>query len=306
MNFKLIFVGTGSSTCTPKIRCVLDGLYCQPCNNAFNNKCKDKRNNVSIAIKYNDKCVLIDCGKTMRESIMNSFPKYGISTVNTIFITHGHADAIGGLDDIRDLQKFVKVKSIDKFTNQETQGFKNVSGILPIYARKETHETIFNAFPYLFNSPQYLDEENLIIARRIALVEAIDIDDNETLNIDGLPIRTFPVYHGGEYISLGFDIGHSKLVYISDVKVIPQASMIYLKSLEIDVLVIDVLDRIGIFSHCSLNEAIEITKELNPSRVFFVGMACSLGLHDDIENELKIMGLNNYHLAYDGLVLDLS
>lgn len=247
----------------------------------------------------------MNSGKTMRESIMNFFPKYGITTVSSIFITHGHADAIGGLDDVRDLQNFIKVKCIDKFNNQETQGFKVVSGILPIFARKETHETISNAFPYLFNKPTYLDEENLIIARRIALVKAIVIDDNESLDIDGLPIRTFPVYHGGDYISLGFDIGSSKLIYISDVKIIPQTSMIYLKSLEIDVLVIDALDRTGIFSHCSLSEAIEIAKELKPNKVYFVGMSCGLGLHDDIENELKNIGLNNYYLAYDGMTLDL-
>ena len=126
MNFQVIFVGTGVSTCIPSMRCVLDGLYCIPCSNAFNNKCKNKRNNVSIAVKYNDKCILIDCGKTMRDSIMNCFPKYGITTVNTILITHGHADAIGGLDDVRDLQNFMKVKCLDEFTNQETQGFKVV------------------------------------------------------------------------------------------------------------------------------------------------------------------------------------
>jgi phosphoribosyl 1,2-cyclic phosphodiesterase len=256
MNFSIIFIGTGASTCVPSIRCVLNGLYCKPCSSAFNDKvCKDKRNNVSIAIKYNGKCILIDCGKTMRESIMNNFPKYGISSINSIFITHGHSDAIGGLDDIRDLQSFQIVKSIDKFTNKETEGFKIVSGILPIYARKETHNTLLNSFPYLFQEkPQYLDEENLIISRRIALVKAIEIDDNESLDIDGFPIRLFPVYHGGEYISLGFNIGNSKFIYISDVKIIPVASMEYLKSLEIEVLVIDALNRNGIFSHCSLNE----------------------------------------------------
>jgi len=72
MNFKVIFIGTGVSTCIPSVRCVLDGLYCQPCNDAFNNKCKNKRNNVSIAINYNGQCILIDCGKSSLSSLLSS------------------------------------------------------------------------------------------------------------------------------------------------------------------------------------------------------------------------------------------
>jgi glyoxylase-like metal-dependent hydrolase (beta-lactamase superfamily II) len=52
-------------------------------------------------------CVLVDCGKTFRDSVMNLFPKHGLREVTGLVLTHGHADAILGLDDVRDVQTFV-------------------------------------------------------------------------------------------------------------------------------------------------------------------------------------------------------
>ena len=309
-SFSVIVLGSGVSTAVPSIRHILDGNECIPCSQAMNDSNnKNRRNNVSIAIVYNTndgikKTIMIDAGKTMRDSIMKHFPANGIKEVNNILITHGHADAILGLDDVRDLQKSSRVSAIDPHTNQQTIGFKIESGHLPIIARRETHDTIANVFPYLINKPIYLDEDQSILAKRIALIKAVVIDDNEELDLDGLHIRTFPVYHGGDYISLGFTIGN-KLVYISDVKIIPEETWAYLKALPIiEILIIDALDKEGMFSHCSLQEAIDISKQLNPSQVLFTGMSCGIGLHDEIEKELIDMGLVNYKLAYDGLKLN--
>jgi glyoxylase-like metal-dependent hydrolase (beta-lactamase superfamily II) len=47
---------------------------------------------------------LIDCGKTFREVVLKVFPKYGLKEIGALLLTHGHADAILGMDDLRDLQ----------------------------------------------------------------------------------------------------------------------------------------------------------------------------------------------------------
>ena len=60
------------------------------------------------------------------------------------------------------------------------------------------------------------------------------------------------------------------------------------------------------YSHCSLSEAIDIAKELKPKQVYFTGMSCGIGDHDDVEEELIAMGLDNYHLAYDGLCINFD
>jgi glyoxylase-like metal-dependent hydrolase (beta-lactamase superfamily II) len=50
---------------------------------------------------YQKRCVLVDAGKTMRDACMRVLPKYGVANVDGILLTHGHADAILGLDDVR-------------------------------------------------------------------------------------------------------------------------------------------------------------------------------------------------------------
>ena len=35
---------------------------------------------------------------------LRSVKKFDLTGINTLLITHGHADAMGGLDDLRDLQ----------------------------------------------------------------------------------------------------------------------------------------------------------------------------------------------------------
>jgi len=314
-NFNVLFLGTGVSTAIPNLRHVLDmnngDEKCSVCNDAIHSaESKNKRNNVSIAILYQhdnkQKCVLIDAGKTMREACLTQLPKHCISEVNAILITHGHADAMMGLDDVRDLQKAERVQVPDPtHPDRVTNGFRILSGEMPIYVTKDTMTTISSAFPYLCNEPCYLVKEDNILSRRIALLKFTVIEDTEKVCIEGLNIQCFPVWHGGKYVSLGFSIGkEGEFVYISDVKLIPQETWDYLKAIvKIKVLVLDALDREGIWSHCGLYEAIDIAKQLQPEKVLFTGMCCEMGLHEDVEKELASMGLP-YHLAFDGLVLN--
>lgn len=180
-------------------------------------------------------------------------------------------------------------------------------GAIPIYLTHETYRTVKSVFSYLTEPPNYLDEVNQILERRIAFLQFHPMPDFHDFNICGLNIQSFPVYHGGKYVSLGFTIGQSgEFVYISDVKIIPEDTWKYLKNLpRIQVLVVDALDWDGIWSHCGMHEAIDIAKQLNPQKVYFTGMSCGMGLHDDIEKKLKDdLLLTNYYVAYDGLVLD--
>jgi ribonuclease BN (tRNA processing enzyme) len=49
----------------------------------------------------------VDAGKTMREQCIRILPQHGIKSIDTLLLTHAHADAIHGLDDIRDFQQQV-------------------------------------------------------------------------------------------------------------------------------------------------------------------------------------------------------
>lgn len=310
--FKVLFLGTGVSSAIPNLRHMMrKGDMCNICADASQSTdSKNRRNNVSIALIFDanidgvreQKCVLIDAGKTMRDACMRLLPKEGVSAVNAIFLTHGHADAMMGLDDLRDLQDVVYVHEGHSLY-KGAEGYKVVSGRMPVYLHKETMDVVQNAFSYLTGAPQYVDEERTLLKMRVAAVDFRIIEKHSHHDVWGLKVRSFPVFHGGEYVSLGFSIGEEgEFVYISDVKIIPDDVMRYLKGLQIKILVTDCLDRGGIFSHMGLTEALALVEELRPQQAFFTGMACGLGDHEDVEKELAAIS-PNIHLAYDGLVL---
>jgi phosphoribosyl 1,2-cyclic phosphodiesterase len=101
-SFQLLFLGTGASTAVPELGHVLRKT-CKICAEAWENpNSKNNRNNVSVAILFYSKdglsrCVMIDCGKTMRNATLKSFTKNSIAAVDGLILTHGHADAMLGL-----------------------------------------------------------------------------------------------------------------------------------------------------------------------------------------------------------------
>eukprot|EP01040_Poterioochromonas_malhamensis_P010719 gene10719-11678_t len=315
--FQIVFLGTGVSTAIPSIRHILDmeTKPCHVCYDAMNNPGgKNKRNNVSIAIIYKNeqgekKCVLIDAGKTLRDTCLTTFVKYSISEVNGILLTHGHADAIMGIDDLRDLQYSRTVPVVSPEDPSKTLvGFQITSGPMNIYLTQQTMNTVSCAFPYLTTcQPCYLDEKNNVLERRVAYLKFNIINEYQEFHLDNhLPITSFPVYHGGTYVSLGFMIGKvGEFIYISDIKDFPEESWKFLKDIpKIKILVLDALNWQGIFSHMGLDEAIAAAKELNPEMVYFVGMTCGMGLHDEIEEKIQKEYGKNYALAFDGLCLE--
>jgi hypothetical protein len=198
--FDVLFLGTGVSSGVPYLaHVVTGGNTCEVCLHALNVPgSKNKRNNVSIALLFNSvidgskQCVLVDVGKTMRTALLTEFPRRKITNVNAILLTHGHADAILGLDDVRDFQKYEVCEVINPATNEKTLGTKMLTGPLPIYLHKETMDTVSKQFNYLTSKPKFLNEAEFIVERRIALLDFKVMDHNSEYSIAGLAIRQFP------------------------------------------------------------------------------------------------------------------
>nr|GEZ39997.1 putative hydrolase C777.06c [Tanacetum cinerariifolium] len=82
--------------------------------------------NTSLLIDYSPtgeehKYILIDVGKTFREQVLRWFTYHKIPQVDSIVLTHEHADAVLGLDDIRAVQPYSPVNDIEPtpiFLNQ--------------------------------------------------------------------------------------------------------------------------------------------------------------------------------------------
>ena len=118
VSFDLTFLGTGVSHSIPKLEHALQPKVCSVCDDAVAGGVlsKNKRNNISACIRFYhsashcgaeqkpDAVVVIDVGKTFRESVLSWFSGLNVSHIDSVLISHKHADAIGGLDDLRDLQ----------------------------------------------------------------------------------------------------------------------------------------------------------------------------------------------------------
>ena len=119
---ELLLLGTGVSTGVPQIACVLPSCTCDcaVCKEALGDaRSPNRRCNVSALVRVGGRTVLIDCGKTIREAALRHFPTLGVGGVDAIVLTHGHAHAMYGLVDMRDIQRH-HTGSTAVFLNQHT------------------------------------------------------------------------------------------------------------------------------------------------------------------------------------------
>ncbi|KAK3275783.1 hypothetical protein CYMTET_16104 [Cymbomonas tetramitiformis] len=211
--FDVIFLGTGASTGVPTITHIIQGTdgkgkACEVCQDALNSGSRNRRNNVSILVRFCDfdgstKHLMVDAGKTMRTAVIESFPKFGVRDIDALLLTHGHADAVLGLDDLRDLQVLEDVVEDGKFL-----GYRTLTGApLKVVSNKATLDTAKSIFPYLAGGVEMVKPN--VMRRRVACLEWVEVEDKAMLceETAGMPVRVFPVFHGSNYISLGFAFG---------------------------------------------------------------------------------------------------
>src|SRR5579883_3329888 len=95
MEGRLTFLGTGTSMGVPTLGCT-----CAVCTSTDPH---DRRMRPSLLIRWHaencERVVLIDTGPDFREQALRA----GLKRVDAVFYTHGHADHILGLDDLRPL-----------------------------------------------------------------------------------------------------------------------------------------------------------------------------------------------------------
>ncbi|KAH9713351.1 Lactamase B domain-containing protein [Citrus sinensis] len=199
---EIVFMGTGTSEGIPRVSCLTNpSKKCPVCTKAVEPGNKNRRLNTSILIRYpgpsGRRNILIDAGK--------------IRTIDAVIITHSHADAIGGLDDLRD------------WTN-------NVQRHIPIYVAMRDFEVMKKTHYYL------VDTSGIIPGAAVSELQ-FNIIDEEPFTVQDLKITPLPVWHGAGYRSLGFRFGN--ICYISDVSEIPEETYPFLKDCEI--LIMDAL-----------------------------------------------------------------
>ncbi|KAI3981169.1 hypothetical protein MKX01_019851 [Papaver californicum] len=276
---EIVFMGTGTSEGIPRVSCLTNTeKKCPVCSKAVEPGNKNNRLNTSILIRYATasgvRNILVDAGKFFYHSALKYFPAFGLRTIDAVIITHSHADAIGGLDDLRD------------WTN-------NVQPSIPIYVANRDFEVMKKTHFYLVDT-------SVIIPGAAVSDLQFNIIQEAPFIVEDLKITPLPVWHGINYRSLGFRFGN--ICYISDVSEIPEET--YPLLVDCDLLIMDALrpDRSS-STHFGLPKALEEVRKIKPKRTLFTGM---MHLMDhDIVNEYLTTLMNteglDVQLSYDGL-----
>jgi phosphoribosyl 1,2-cyclic phosphate phosphodiesterase len=208
-----------------------------------------------------ERVVVIDTGPDFREQALRT----GLSRVDAVFYTHGHADHILGMDDLRPLS-FVAARE---------------GGQIPLYATGETAETLRKVFDYTF-SP-----EATYPTRARVRIEPLE----EKTTVHGVEFLRIPVLHGKMGI-VGFRFGRT--AYLTDVSTIPETSFALMEGL--DCVILSALRHKPHPSHATLDQAVEWARRIGARQTWFTHIAHELG-HAETNRTLP----DGMALAYDGL-----
>jgi phosphoribosyl 1,2-cyclic phosphate phosphodiesterase len=258
---RITFLGTGTSHGVPMIGC-----RCPTCTSTDP---RDTRLRPSIYVETAAAHVLVDAGPDLRAQAL----RHGITRVDAILFTHGHADHILGMDDVRRFNALRAGQGID--------------GVMPCYGDAATLDDIRRMFSYVFDpaTPK---------GGGLPQLDLRPIDG--PIAVDGLEVIPVPLHHGKRPI-LGFRF--ERVAYLTDCNHIPDESWPLLEGL--DVLVLDALRLRRHPTHFSLDEAVAAARRIGAARTFFTHMC-----HDLLHAATDACLPAGMALAYDGLVLDVA
>lgn len=250
----MTLLGTGTSVGVPRIAC--------DCSVCASSDPRNKRLRCSILMEYADRVILVDTTPDLRAQAL----RCDIRNVDAVLFTHGHADHLHGLDDLR----------CYCFERDEP---------IPCYGDARTLERVYRVFDYAFDSAS---------AGALPNLELFAIEGR--LDLFGLEIDPLVVLHGNMPV-LAFRTG--RFAYVTDCNAIPPESMD--KLYDLDTLILDALRYREHPTHFNVDQALAVVEELRPGRTYLTHIAHDLD-HESTNAALP----DGVELAYDGLVLEVN
>lgn len=252
------------------------GCHCTVCRSSDPH---DKRTRASVLLSFRmtgvggaaERNIVIDTTPDFRYQALRA----GIDRLDAVVFTHGHADHILGLDDIRPF-------------NLKQQA------VLPIYASPDTLAILKSTFAYIFNG--------VPTQSTLPCVALNPIDGD--LNLFGLTLTPVPAMHGDMAV-LGFRFGRA--AYLTDFSQIPPSSKELLQDL--DDVILDALRYAPHPMHSTVDQSLALVDELRPRRAWFTHICHDLP-HAETNARLAqraraSAGSGEVRLAHDGLSFEV-
>lgn len=222
---------------------------------------RDRRMRCSSLVEIGDARILVDCGPDFYFQMLHR--PFGL--FDAVLITHEHYDHVGGLDDLR------------PFSYRKPE---------KIYCNATTARHLYERIPYCFRE---------LSARGLPHLEMNVVEPHETFYVKDVPVTPLRVMHGKLEI-LGFRI--AGLVYITDMKTIPDGEMGYIRGA--DLLVVNALRPQPHPTHQTIADAIAFAQSTAIPRTYFIHVSHEAGFHAEIDSQLP----PGMHFAYDGLEVE--
>jgi len=225
---------------------------------------KNTRLRSSILVKSASTCIVVDTTPDFRYQMLRA----NVKKLNAVLFTHPHKDHIAGLDDVK--------------------AYSFASGnAMQVYANALTQEALMREFKYIFAEKKYPG------------IPQIDLHtiDMEPFYVGDIPVIPVLVWHLKMPV-LGFRFG--KFTYITDANRIDSSEKE--KIIGSSYMVINALRHQPHLSHFTLQEAIELIKELKIPQAYLTHISHQLGLHSSVQQQLPA----GIALAYDGLQLHID
>lgn len=258
---EVIFLGTGTSQGVPMIAC-----DCAVCTSADP---RNHRTRSSIHVVMDGLHVQVDAPPEFRLQCIRE----GIRALDVFILTHGHADHITGMDDLRRFCDLIGGNAITVYTTEE-----GMSRVLAIY-------------PYTMAERP--------ISKGYAAFKLVDMPP--VLDLPQGTIQSTLLPHGGvNTLGLVFTERSSgkKFVYYTDCKRVPREAVEFARGA--DAVVLDGLRPDPHPSHLSIAEACEVAREICAPQTWLTHLT---HLTDHATAEVGLPP--GVKFAYDGLRLVL-
>lgn len=258
----LIFMGTGTSQGVPVIAHQKNTL------NLSNPK--NWRTRSSVHVEIAGKHIQVDAAPEFRLQCI----KNNIEHLDIFILTHGHADHIAGMDDLRRFCDLSADKSVKVYSNAE--GLKRIRAMFPYALGDKPAQKGYPCFKLSKMPPE------------------LDIWKKDGIKISSVALPHRPI----TTLGLVFEHNGKKLAYFSDCKKLTPRALRLAKNS--DVLVIDALKIKPHPSHMNLEEALKFSKMTGAKKTYLTHTTSQID-YDIYEPTLP----KNCHIAYDGLKVEI-